>query len=482
MNIQQYIDTTLQPYILKDWGEQRDTSVLTAPYDGRTLAHIPRMSKADVDQAITAAAQAKEAMAALPAHQRGDILDRLVSLLEQKQDIAAALICAETAKPIRTAKEEVARTIQTYRFAAHAAYNQRGETLPMDAAPNGVGRIGLTMREPLGIIGAITPFNFPLNLVAHKIGPAIASGNTVILKPASQTPLSAYFLGQLLTEAGLPAGAFHIVTGSGKTIGDALVTDDRVQMITFTGSSEVGKEIRAKAGLKKVTLELGSNSALIVDKQIDPHAIAKRCAIGAFTFQGQVCISLQRIYVHEDLYDEFVAAFINASKSLVTGDPTHDETDISALISENDAARVHTWINDALEAGATLGCGGHRDGAIIEPTVLLHVPKETRISCDEVFGPVVLINRIASLEEGITHVNDSRYGLQAGIYTNDIHRALNAAKKLHVGGVMINDIPTYRVDHMPYGGVKESGTGREGITYAIEEMTELKLVVFNQLK
>ncbi|WP_096440934.1 aldehyde dehydrogenase family protein [Alteribacter populi] len=467
-------------YIDGSWEEAHDSVQLASPYDGRVIAEVPVASEAEVERAIDAATRARKAMAAMPAHARGAVLDRLVQLLEERKEEAAQLISAEAAKPIRTAREEVARTIQTYRFAAQEARQLHGETLPMDAAPGGENRIGYTVREPLGVIGAITPFNFPMNLVAHKVGPAIASGNTIVLKPASQTPLSAYFLAELLAEAGLPAGALNVVTGSGKVVGDRIVQDDRVKMITFTGSPEVGIGIRNKSGLKKVTLELGSNSALIVDKDVSVESIVNRCVKGAFAFQGQVCISLQRIYVHEEVYESFVEQFVKATQALQIGDPANEATDVSAVISEGDATRVVDWVREAEQSGATMTCGGNRDGSVVQPTVLLNVDPKTKVSCQEVFGPVVMINRVSSIEEGIEHVNDSRFGLQAGIYTNDIHGAMDAAAKLEVGGVMINDIPTFRVDHMPYGGVKESGTGREGIKYALEEMTELKLVVINR--
>lgn len=319
-----------------------------------------------------------------------------------------------------------------------------------------------------------------MNLVAHKVGPAIAAGNTIVLKPASQTPLSAYFVGELLEKAGLPGGALNIISGCGSTVGSQLVKDDRVKKITFTGSPKVGIGIRSKAGLKKVTLELGSNSALIVDKNVDIDPIIERAVGGAFSNAGQVCISLQRMYVHEDLYEGFIEKFAEKTKALKLGDPLKADTDISALISPGDVDRSLDWIEEAKEHGAEVLCGGEREGNILHPTVLINVKAESKVSCQEAFAPVAVINKISSVAEAIELVNDSRYGLQAGIYTNDIHSAMEAADRLEVGGVIINDIPTYRVDHMPYGGVKESGIGREGVKYAIEEMTELKLVVIKK--
>lgn len=453
---------------------------LKSPYSEEVLAEIPSASAEEVNFAIEAAYNAREVMAKMPAHQRAAILEKLVNLYVARSEEAARIIALEAAKPITTAKEEVARTIQTYKFAAEEAKRIHGETLPLDAAPGGENRVAYTVREPLGVVGAITPFNFPMNLVAHKVGPAIAAGNTIVLKPASQTPLSAYFLAELLEEAGLPAGALNVITGSGRVVGDLLVTDDRVKMITFTGSPAVGIGIRNKAGLKRVTLELGSNSALIIDDGVDVNKIIARTMKGAFSNQGQVCISLQRVYIHENLYGAFVEKFAAEAKKLKIGDPLDPQTDVSALITKGDVERTLEWIEEAKQHGAEVATGGMAEGNILLPTVLLNADKALKVSCQEVFAPIVLINKVKSVEEAVELVNDSRYGLQAGIYTNNINTALDAAEKLHVGGVIINDIPTFRVDNMPYGGVKESGVGREGIKYAVEEMTEMKLVVFNR--
>lgn len=462
------------------WVNAQKYTSLRSPYSGKVVAEIPSANEKEVDQAIEAAYKAREVMAKMPAHKRAKVLENLVKLLEERAGEAAEIIALEAAKPIETAKGEVVRTIETYKFAAEEAKRIHGETLPLDAASGGENRLAYTVREPIGVIGAITPFNFPMNLVAHKVGPAIASGNTIVLKPASQTPLSSFFIAELLQEAGLPEGALNIVTGSGRLVGDKIVTDDRVSMITFTGSPEVGIGIRNKAGLKRVTLELGSNAAAIIDKDVDVEKIISRCVAGAFSFQGQVCISLQRVYVHEELYDEFVKKFAAETKKLVLGDPLDEKTDVSALITPGDIDRTLDWINEAKQAGVTVATGGEAEGNILQPTILLEAKADLKVSCQEVFGPIVVVNKVSSVEEAIAKVNDSRYGLQAGIYTNDVHTALNAADQLHVGGVMINDIPTFRVDNMPYGGVKESGTGREGLRYAVEEMTELKLVVWNR--
>ncbi|MDO7908287.1 aldehyde dehydrogenase family protein [Paenibacillus sp. JX-17] len=464
-------------------GQEHEAAAYTelrSPYSGELVAEVAEAGAAEVDAAITAAARAAGKMRAMPAHQRADILEQLAAKLHARREEAARLIAAEAAKPVKTALAEVDRTVQTYKFAAEEAKRIHGETVPLDAAPGGEGRLAYTVKYPVGVVGAITPFNFPMNLVAHKVGPALAAGNTVVLKPAEQTPLSSYFIAGLLHEAGLPAGALNVISGDGKTVGDRLVTDPRVNYITFTGSPRVGTEIRSKAGLKKVMLELGSNSAVIIDRDTEIDKIAARCVSGAFGYQGQVCISLQRIYVLQERYDEFVTKFVEAAKTLKTGDPFSEETDVSALISAKDVQRTLDWIREAREGGAELMLGGQAEGQVLQPTVLLNVNPEAKVSSHEVFAPIVMINPVHSLEEAIEHVNHSDYGLQAGIFTQDLRAALDASERLHVGGVMINDIPTFRVDHMPYGGVKQSGVGREGVKYAMEEMLEMKLVVFNR--
>lgn len=449
---------------------------LSNPFNGEKIADVAEAGKDDVIRAIDSAAGAAHAMANLDAHKRSDILRRVAEFIQEDREECARLIAEESSKPLKIARGEVDRTIMTYTFASEEARRIHGETIPMDAAPGGEERVAYTVREPLGVIAAITPFNFPMNLVAHKVGPAVAAGNTVVLKPASQTPLSAYKIASYFHKAGLPAGALNVVTGSGKNVGDVLVSDDRVKMVTFTGSPDVGKHIRENAGLKKVTLELGSNSALIVDEGTDFRKVMPRIVTGAFSNQGQVCISIQRIFVHESIADEFVSAFVEEAGKLKIGDPLDEQTDLAAMISADDVARAKAWVQDAVDNGAELVYGGESDRQILKPTVLLNAQLTDRISCEEVFAPVVHINTFKEFDEALVQVNDSRFGLQAGVYTKDLQKAFKAAKILHVGGVMINDIPTFRVDHMPYGGVKMSGNGREGIKYALEEMTELKLV------
>ncbi|RSD26264.1 aldehyde dehydrogenase family protein [Mesobacillus subterraneus] len=451
---------------------------LTNPFNGEKIADVAEASQSDVVRAIDAAAGAARVMASMDAHKRADILRKVAELIQEEREECARLIAEESSKPLKAARAEVDRTIMTYTFASEEARRIQGETIPMDAAPGGEGRVAYTVKEPLGVISAITPFNFPMNLVAHKVGPAIAAGNSVVLKPASQTPLSAYKIAEYFQKAGLPAGALNVVTGSGKNVGDVLTSDDRIKKVTFTGSPAVGKHIRENAGLKRVTLELGSNSALIVDEGTDLQKVMPRIVTGAFSNQGQVCISIQRIFVHEAVAEEFTALFIEEAGKLKVGNPLDEDTDVAAMISAGDVERAKSWIQEAVGNGAELVLGGESDQQVLKPTVLLNAHPSDKISCEEVFAPVVHINTFSKFEDAITRVNESQFGLQAGVYTNDLQKAFKAARDLHVGGVMINEIPTFRVDHMPYGGVKMSGTGREGIKYAVEEMTELKLVSF----
>ncbi len=455
-------------------------TTLSSPFSGEIIAEIALADEELTKEAISSATEAFKVISVMPAYQRAEILEKAAELLKERADEAAEVISMESAKPITFAKVEVARTIETYKFAAEEAKRIHGETIPFDAAAGGVGRIGFTVRKPIGVIGAITPFNFPMNLVAHKVGPAIASGNAIVLKPASQTPLSALYIAELFHEAGLPNGVLNVVTGPGGVVGETIIKDDRVKMITFTGSPAVGIGIRNRAGLKKITLELGSNAAVIVDKGIQIDKIVDRLVTGAFSNQGQVCISLQRIYAHTEVYDELVEKLTMAARNLKIGDPLDPETYISSLISKSETERAFGWIAESKQNNAKVLTGGKMENGILAPTVIVDVDPQQKVSCQEVFAPVVIVNKIDSIEEAIGYVNDSQFGLQAGIYTENIHEAFKAAEHLEVGAVMINDIPTFRVDQMPYGGVKNSGTGREGLKYAIEEMTDMKLIVVNQ--
>jgi acyl-CoA reductase-like NAD-dependent aldehyde dehydrogenase len=453
-----------------------DARSVELPYDGSVVGTIYEAAKEQVDAAVSAAVAAAPLMGEMSLDERASILHRAYEkLLAQREDMALA-VSSETGKPIKEARIEVDRAATTLQFSAEEAHRLRGEVVPMDAHPGGKGRWAMTVREPLGVIAAITPFNFPLNLAMHKIGPALAGGNAVVHKPASSTPISAVKMAAIFAECGLPKGALNVITGPGGAIGDALVFDDRVAMVTFTGSVEVGLRIRNLAGMKRVTLELGSNSAVIIEDDADLDDAIPRCVTGSFSHSGQVCISVQRIFVHRRVRDQFLDRFVEGARNLAIGHPHDPATDISSLITVGEAERVEDWIGEAVEAGAKLVTGGGRRRATIEPAILTDVPADASLSCREAFGPVVGVNSYETLEEAIARVNESRYGLQAGIYTRDIHKAFLAARKVHVGGFMINEVPQYRVDQMPYGGVKLSGTGREGPKYAIEEMTEPKLV------
>jgi len=465
-------------YINGVWTPAESYKALYSPYSREQIAEVAEANTQEARLAITAAYEAKETMRNMPAHRRASILEKLAQLLQERGEEAARLIALEGSKPLSAARGEIARTIETYKFAAEEAKRIHGETIPLDAAATGEGRTAYTIKEPVGVVGAITPFNFPMNLVAHKVGPAIAAGNTVVLKPAEQTPLSSLLLAELLEEAGLPAGALNVVTGDGKIVGDVIVTDERVKALSFTGSPAVGISIRARAGLKKVTLELGSNSGLIIDADTDIAAMMDRVVSGAFSNQGQVCISVQRIYVHEQIYDDFVQLLVEKTAQLKIGDPLAEDTDVAAMIAPKEQQRAVEWINEAVEQGAQIAYGGKVENELLLPTVLLNVQPESKVACREVFAPIVMINKVSGVNEAIAAVNQSDYGLQAGIYTKQLNTAFQAVRELEVGGVIINDIPTFRVDHMPYGGVKQSGTGREGIKYAMEEMMETKLVVF----
>lgn len=452
------------------------TRTVKLPYDGSPVATVFEASLEQVNSAVDAAVAAGPAMRALTLDERSAILRKAhYRVLEQREDLAFA-VSSECGKPIKEARVEVDRAAQTLLFSSEEAHRLAGEVVPMDAAPAGKGRWGMTLREPVGVIAAITPFNFPLNLSMHKIGPAIAAGNTVVHKPASPTPVSALKMAAIFRDCGLPPGALNVLTGPGASLGDTLVLHPKVAMVTFTGSADVGIRIRNMAGLKRVTLELGNNSAVILEEDADLDEAVPRCVTGSFSHSGQVCISVQRIYVHRTIRGRFLEQFAAAAKTLKIGHPHDPETDISSLISEKEAERVVSWIEEARASGAQLIMGGNRTRATVEPTVLADVPADAKLCVREAFGPVVVVNSYDTLDQAIDLVNRSDYGLQAGIYTRDLHKAFEAARRVRVGGFLINDVPQFRLDQMPYGGVKMSGMGREGPKYAIEEMTEVKLV------
>lgn len=463
-------------WINGQWEATENTYDLTAPYDGKVIAQVSKASIADVERAIEGAHEAFQSFKKTSAYERAEILYRVVDIMRRRRDELAQILASEAAKPLKVALAEIDRTIATYQFSAEEAKRSHGETIPMDAAPGTQDRIGYTKRIPLGVVSAITPFNFPFNLVAHKLGPAFAVGNTVVLKPATQTPLSSVVMAGIFKEAGLPDGCLQIVTGSGGELSDTLVTHKYVKKVTFTGSGAVGLKIKEKVGLRKITLELGSNAALIVEPSTPIEKIIKRAVTGAFNFAGQVCISLQRIYVHKSIAQTFTEQFVEETKKLVVGSPFDEKTDVSAMIHVDEVTRIREWIDAAKAQGATVACGGEFTERTLAPTVMTNVTQSMRIVCEETFAPIVSIIPYSNLDEAIALVNESDLGLNAGIYTNVLTDALKAAEELEAGSVIINDIPTFRVDHMPYGGVKNSGYGREGIKYAVEEMTDLKFI------
>lgn len=458
------------------WQDAKESYELTSPYSGEVIAQVAKASIQDVERAIEGAQQAFQSFKKTTAYERAEILYKVVEIMRQRKEEFVEILALEAGKPIVAGLAEMDRTIATYQFAAEGAKQSKGETVPMDAAPGAGDRIGWTKREPLGVISAITPFNFPFNLVAHKLGPAFAVGNTVVLKPATQTPLSAIVMAEIFREAGLPDGALQIVTGSGGELSDTLVTHPYVKKVTFTGSSKVGLSIKEKAGLRKITLELGSNAAVIVEPSTPIHKIVSRCVSGAFNFAGQVCISLQRIYVHSSIIDEFTEAFVEETKKLIVGDPLDTKTDVSAMINPNEVERIRAWVEEAQEQGAVIATGGEFTERTLTPTVMTNVTADMKIVCQETFAPIVSIVSYETLDDAIRLVNESDLGLNAGIYTNILSDALYAADELQAGAVIINDIPTFRVDNMPYGGVKMSGYGREGIKWAIEEMSDMKFI------
>lgn len=450
-----------------------------SPYDGSLVGTIEESTIEDVERAIGRAEVGKEVMASIPLYKRAEILYRTSELIKSRAEEFAVTLVKEVGKTIREARIEVNRAVEIFKLASEEAKRLHGETLPFDSVFGSESRKGFFLRVPVGIIGAITPFNVPLVLASHKIAPAIAGGNAVVFKPATATPLADKKLVETLWEAGLPEDALRLVVGSGDTVGNTIVKDPRIRMISFTGSRSVGIEITKNAGLKKLTLELGSSSALILSDKGDVISAVQSTVRGGFAVAGQVCISVQRVFVHKKVLEEYLNNLIPLVQSLKVGDPMKEETDMGPMINEQSAKRVEEWIKEAIDMGGKVLTGGERDKAIFQPTVLINVPLNAKVVSEEVFGPVVVIIPFTNLLEALKMVNMSKYGLQAGVFTNDIEEAFYAIRNLDVGGVIINDGPSYRADFMPYGGVKESGLGREGVRYALEEMTEIKTVCFN---
>jgi acyl-CoA reductase-like NAD-dependent aldehyde dehydrogenase len=454
-----------------------ETKAVKSPYNGEELAHIPVCTPADVDRAVAAA---RDALAnnPLPLWKRAEILDEAARLLQERNEDFARTIAAEAAKPIKTARVEAERAVSTFTFAAAQARTLSGEMVPIDASEVGEGKLAFTLALPIGVVGAISPFNFPLNLVAHKVAPAIAAGCPVVLKPATQTPLSAIQLADLLLDdCGLPAGYLNVVTGGGGTVGNAIVEHPDIALLTFTGSGKVGWEIKEKAGRKKVGLELGNNAPIILEPDGDWDRAARQISVAGFSHAGQSCISVQRIFVHEDIADRFTDGLAKLVGDLVVGDPMDDNTDVSTLITPDECKRVKSWIDEAVQAGAEVVTGGEVRDGLLQPTVLRNVANDMRVMREEVFGPVVGVQTYRDIDEALALANDTDYGLQAGIFTKNLDHALAAAHTLEYGGVLINEVPTWRADQMPYGGVKASGNTREGPPYSVHEMTEFRLVV-----
>ncbi|HXL43460.1 MAG TPA: aldehyde dehydrogenase family protein [Gaiellaceae bacterium] len=458
-----------------EWIETGEWHEVRSPYSGETVARVPQAGADHARRAVDAAAKAMENP--LPAHHRAEILDRVATLLRERQDDVAQTICAEAAKPLKAARVEAERAVSTFTMAAVEARRLAGAMVPMDASPAGVGKLAYTLRVPIGVVGAITPFNFPLNLVGHKVAPALAAGCAVVLKPAGQTPLSALLLAELETEAGLPAGWLNVLVGPSAEIGDVLVDDERVRLITFTGSAEVGWRIRERAARKKVNLELGNATPVVVEADAELEQAATKLATNAFAFAGQSCISVQRIYVHRSAYQDFIGRFIPKVEALQVGDPAQEDTDVGPVIDEDARERIVSWIEEAKAGGATVLTGGEVADGLLRPTVLADVTPEMKVSCLEVFGPLCTVSAYDSVDEAFALANGTEYGLQAGIFTGSVHTALAAANKLEFGGVTVNEAPTFRADQMPYGGIKASGNTKEGPRYAVREMTEERLVV-----
>jgi acyl-CoA reductase-like NAD-dependent aldehyde dehydrogenase len=460
-----------------EWVETGEWQEVRSPYSGEVVGRVPTAGAEETRRAIDAAAAAMDEP--LPAHKRAEILVRVAGALGKRHDEVARLISDEAGKPMKAARIEAKRAMSTFTFAAVEARKLAGDMVPMDASQAGEGKLAFTLRRPLGVVGAISPFNFPLNLVAHKIAPALAAGCAAVLKPAGQTPLSALLLAELETEAGLPPGWLNVVVGRSSEIGDVLVEDDRVKVLTFTGSSGVGWGLAARSPRKRVNLELGNSTPVIVEPDADVGAAAAATAQHGFSFAGQSCISIQRVYVQDDVYDDYLAQLIPKVEALKLGDPADEETDVGPVIDEGARDRIIEWIEEAKAAGAEILAGGALEGDLVQPTVIANAGFDLKVSCEEVFGPVVTVNRYSTLDQAIELANSTKYGLQGGIYTANIRNAMRAASELEFGGITINEAPTFRADQMPYGGVKESGNTKEGPAYAVRELTEERLVVID---
>src|ERR1700686_5118699 len=465
-------------YIDGKWLEEGDIVEVRAPYDGAVIAQVYQGRREHAEAAIAAAVKAFGTTRRLPAFERQRVLRQIATGIHDRKEEFSRTIALEAGKPIKSARTEVDRAVFIFNIAAEETVRGYGEYLPLDWEQSTAGRWGIVKRFPLGPVGGITPFNFPLNLVAHKVAPAIAAGCSMVLKPAPQTPLCSLLLAECVQQAGWPDGGLNVLPLSNDDAG-LLVTDERIKLISFTGSVPVGWDIKRRAGKKKVALELGGNAGAIVHSDADLSYAAERCITGGFGYSGQTCISVQRILVEESVYGKFVDLFVDGVKKLKTGDPMEESTDLGPLIRESDAIRVTSWVEEAVRSGPRLLCGGSRKGSIVEPSVLTGTKPEMKVNCQEIFGPVVTVEPYQSFDEALRRINNSNYGLQAGLFTRDVKLLFQAYDELEVGALVAGDIPSFRIDQMPYGGVKDSGLGREGLRYAIEEMTEPKLLVMN---
>jgi glyceraldehyde-3-phosphate dehydrogenase (NADP+) len=468
-----------RPFLVHgEWKHGERTARVVNPFTGQTIAEVVQATEADVEQAIASTASAAVAMGTLPAHARYNMLQQIAALLYRRRDELASLITTEAGKPIADAKREVSRAVQTFTVAAEESRRIPGDVIPLDWTPGTDSYLGIMRRVPIGPILGITPFNFPLNLVAHKVAPALAAGNPILIKPAPQTPLTALLLGEIAWDAGVPPGGLNVVPCD-NVLAERMVVDPRFKLMSFTGSAAVGWMLKAKCGKKKVTLELGGNAGVVIEPDADLDLAAQRCAAGGFGYAGQTCISVQRVFVHQSVVETFTTKLLIHVARLKAGDPTDEMTTIGPVIDPGAAHRIENWISDAVAQGARVLLGGKRMGSVVEATVLTNVTPEMKVSCEEVFGPVVTVTPYRQFSDAITLLNQSGYGLQAGLFTQDVNKIFYAFRHLEVGAVLANEIPTFRADHMPYGGVKDSGLGREGISAAIEDMTEPRLLVLN---
>ncbi len=460
------------------WRGAAENFEVISPFTGEMLAEVCSVNSKEISEIIGHASDAAAEMRLLARYQIAKGLRNIAAGIKDRRDEFAQTIVKESAKPINIAVGEVERSISTFNLAASEAERFCGEIVPVDAQSTGNGKIARTMRTPKGIIYGITPFNFPLNLVAHKVAPALASGNSIIIKPSEKTPLTSLLLGEVFLESGFPKAALQVVPMDVKYM-DAVLSDERIKMISFTGSDKVGWMLKEKAGKKSVALELGGNAPVIVDESANIETAIEKITIGAFAYSGQVCISIQRVLLHEKLAEEFTNKLVEKAMGLKMGDPFDTSTQLSVMIDENSAIRASKWIDEAVQGGANLLCGGNRVGAMLDATILNDVDNKMRIVSEEAFAPVAVIETFTDFRQGIELANDSKYGLQVGVFTNDLENSQYAAENLEYGGIIINDVPTFRVDNMPYGGMKDSGFGREGVRYAMEEMSEIRLIVLN---